>query len=59
MFSPELEPQKLWGNMHVIAIVLDLLDNLAMEQEFSERLHELSEQAWESFPCCFTIEYPE
>ena len=59
MYNPNLAPQDLYANMYAVAILLELLENLAMEETFSQRLHALAYDAWESFPSHFTIDFPE
>lgn len=59
MYNPNLTPEDTYGNMHAIAIVLEMMETLAMEREFSEKLHELTIQAWNLFPRYFVVEFPE
>lgn len=59
MYNPNLSPEDTYGNMYVTAMVLLLLEDLAVEQEFSKRLHELTMQAWNLFPRQFVVEFPE
>lgn len=59
MYNPNLKPEDTYGNMYITAVVLLLLENLAMEREFSEKLHELTIQAWNLFPRYFVVEFPE
>lgn len=59
MYNPNLKPEDTYGNMYAIAIVLEMMETLAVEREFSEKLHDLTCQAWDSLPVRFTIEFPE
>lgn len=59
MYNPNLKPEDTYGNMYITAVVLLLLEDLAMEREFSEKLHELTIQAWNLFPRYFVVEFPE
>lgn len=59
MYIPALKPEDIYENMYIIAVVLGLLEELAMEEEFSKRFHELTLQAWSTFPRRFVVEFPE
>lgn len=50
MYNPKLKPEDLRENLLIAATVLDLLNNLAFEREFHERLRELCGYAWSRFP---------
>lgn len=59
MYYSNLRAEDTYGNMYVVAMVLGMLETLAVEQEFSKRLHELTMQAWNLFPRQFVVEFPE
>lgn len=59
MYNLNLRAEDTYGNMYVVAMVLGMLETLAVEQEFSKRLHELTIQAWNLFPRQFVVEFPE
>ena len=52
-----MSPQDLYANMYAIAILLELLENLALEETFSQRLHALTYDAWESLPSHFIVDF--
>jgi len=59
MYNPNLDADSVSGNMYIAAVLLQLLETLAMEETFSQRLHELTYDAWKSLPDRFIIDFTE
>ena len=57
MHNPNLSPQDLYANMYAIAILLELPENLALEETFSQRLHALTYDSCESLPSHFIVDF--